>query len=78
MTSPMQRLASPEPAVDRGSAEAQLGCDRLDVDAAAAQVAVERGVQHLLARRRGGAARSPRGFGLCGHCRVEVTRGLGP
>ena len=55
-----QGLAGAEPAVHGGAPEAQLRGDRLNVDPAPAQIPMERGVEHLLARRRGGPSRPPR------------------
>ena len=52
-----QLLARPEPAVDGGAPEAELGGDGLDVDALTAQVAVHGRCEDVLAAGGGGAAR---------------------
>ena len=51
-------FARSEPAVDRGAAEAELGGDRLHVDAPPAQIAVHRQSEHVVATGGGGAAAS--------------------
>src|SRR5205823_1944797 len=52
---PHEMLTRAEPAVDRRAADAELSCDRADVDAPPAQIAVERQREDICRARRGGS-----------------------
>ena len=77
ITWPISASRVPNRAMHSGSAETELRGYRLDVDPAAAQVAVQRRVEHLLASRRRGTARSPGGWCVGGH-RGRRQRGPHP